>query len=132
MNNEARMSGNPGERWMAIIRRDTLQEFASAFTDDVELALSTAEDPIVGPPAVRHFFGIIRTMYDSIAFVHETTNGKRTYLEWEGEFLGEPVSGVTVLAYDDEGLIRAVQLYHKPFQQVVAFAAGLSRRLWAQ
>lgn len=72
------------------------------------------------------------TMYESIAFVHWTTNRKRTYLKREAQFLGEPISRVAVLAHDDKGLIRAIQLDHKPFRQTVVFAAEVSTRMWAQ
>jgi hypothetical protein len=119
----------PGGQWLIIISRPTLESFSAAFTPDVALSLSTAEEPVVGPAAVRHFFTITRTMYDSLAFVHETRDASRTYLEWEGQFQGNPVSGVTILAFGGSGLIREIKLYHRPYGQVLAFAAELAQRL---
>jgi len=83
----------------------------------------------VGPAAVRHFFNVARTMYDGFAFVHEAWDASWTYLEWEGRFQGNPVSGATILSYSDSGLIREIQLYHRPYGQVLAFAAELAQRL---
>jgi hypothetical protein len=95
----------------------------------VVLSLSAAEEPVLGPAAVRHFFNTTRTMYDSFAFVHEARDASRTYMEWEGRFQGNPVSGATILSYSEHGLIREIQLYHRPYEQVLAFAAELAQRL---
>jgi hypothetical protein len=119
----------PGCKWVAIISRPTLDAFSEAFTSDVALRLSTADEPVVGPAAVRHFFNTARTMYDSLAFVHEAQDAGRTYLEWEGRFQGKPVNGATILSYSKSGLISEIQLYHRPYHQVLAFAAELAQRL---
>jgi hypothetical protein len=37
------------------------------------------------------------------------------------------VSGATILSYCDSGLIREIQLYHRPYGQVRAFAAELAQ-----
>jgi hypothetical protein len=123
------MADTPGSTWLATISLPTLEGFAAAFTPDVALSLSTAEEPVVGPGAVRHLFEITRTMYDDFAFVHEARDPGRTYLEWQALFQGNPVSGATILSYSEGGLISEIQLYHRPYGQVLAFAAELARRL---
>lgn len=127
------MTGNPtavpGRHWLEIISRPTQEAFAAAFTDDVALVTSVASDRIVGPVDVRHFFNATRTMYDAIGFTHETSEGSRTCLEWQGTFQGRDVAGVTILCRNDQGLIDAIQLFHSPYEQVVAFSAELARRL---
>ncbi len=119
----------PGQGWFEIIRRPTPESFASAFTADVVLIASVTSAPIVGPDGVGHFFEATRAMYDSIGFVHETSAGSRTWLEWAGRFQGRDVAGLTVLCRDEHGLIDAIQLFHSPYEQVVAFSAELARRL---
>ena len=123
------VADTPGGQWLAIISRPTLAGFSAACTPDVALGLSAAEGPVAGPAAVRHLFNTTRTMYDGFAFVHEARGDSRTYLEWEGGFQGSPVSGVTILSYSQSGLIREIQLYHRPYGQVLAFAAELAQRL---
>jgi hypothetical protein len=68
-------------------------------------------------------------MYDAINFTHETSAGSRTCLEWEGKFQGRDIAGATILASDASGAIERVQLYHRPYDQVISFSAELSRRL---
>jgi hypothetical protein len=46
-----------------------------------------------------------------------------------GRFQGNPVSGATILSHSESGLIREIQLFHRPYGQVLAFAAELAQRL---
>ena len=68
-------------------------------------------------------------MYERIGFTLEFGTNARTCLEWEGVFAGKPVAGVTIITRDDRGAITSVGLYHRPFDQVVAFAETISRHL---
>jgi hypothetical protein len=119
----------PGDNWLEIIRRSSQAAFAAAFTEDVALVTSVANGAIVGPVGVRHFFDATRAMYDSIAFVHETSAGSRTCLEWKGTFQGRDVAGITVLCRNRQGRIEGIQLYHSPYEQVLAFSTELAHRL---
>jgi 4-carboxymuconolactone decarboxylase len=118
-----------GHAWLEIIKRPSLETFASAFTKDIVLDTSVASAPIVGADAVRAFFDATGTMYDQIAFVHETRSDARTCLEWEGRFAGRDIAGATVLAHNAAGAIESIRLYHRPYEQVISFSAELARRL---
>jgi hypothetical protein len=117
------------QTWLEIIKRPSQGEFALAFTQEVVLDASVATGPIIGTVAIRAFFTATRGMYDQIDFVHETRSESRTYLEWQGRFQGREVAGTTILAYNAQGLIESIRLYHRPYEQVIAFAAELARRL---
>jgi hypothetical protein len=119
----------PGHGWLEIVKRPTEQAFAEAFVNDVVLDTSIASQSIVGTAALWHFFEASRTMYDSIRFSHETSAGSRTCLEWEGKFRGRHIAGTTILAFDAAGAIESVQLFHRPYEQVIAYSAELGRRL---
>jgi hypothetical protein len=118
-----------GQAWLEIIKRPSQEAFASAFTQEAVLDGSVVSAPIVGAVGIRAFFDATRTMYDQIDFVHETRSGTRTHLEWEGRFAGQGISGTTVLAHDAGGAIESIRLYHRPYEQVIAFSAELARRL---
>jgi hypothetical protein len=104
----------PGAACIEIIRRPAQEAFAAAFTEDAVLDTSVASGSIVGTLAIRHFFDATRAMYDQIAFVHETRSGSRTCLEWEGKFQGRDIAGITILAFDSDGAIESIRLYHRP------------------
>ena len=118
-----------GQVWLEIIKRPSLQAFAAAFVKDCVLDASVMRVPIVGAAGIRAFFDATRVMYDRIAFVHETRSATRTCLEWEGEFAGRGVGGTTILALDAAGLIESIRIYHRPYEQVLAFSAELALRL---
>ena len=116
-----------GQDWLAIISRPTLAEFA--FADGAVLEASVLAAPIVGAPGIRAFFEATRAMYDRIQFTSEYRAAKRTWLEWQGEYLGLPVAGVTVLVTGTDDTIAGVRIFHMPLKQLVAFAADVQHRL---
>jgi 4-carboxymuconolactone decarboxylase len=118
-----------GHAWLQIITRPSQEAFASAFSRTAALDTSVASGPIVGPIAIRAFFDATRAMYEQIAFVHETLSGTRTHLEWEGKFAGRAIAGTTILTHNVGGTIESIRLYHRPYEQVIAFSAELARRL---
>jgi hypothetical protein len=118
-----------GHAWLEIIKRSSHAEFASAFTPDVTLDTSVASASIVDAVAIRAFFDATRAMYQQIAFVHETRSDTRTHLEWEGRFAGRKIAGTTILAHNAKGAIESIRLYHRPYEQVIAFSIELANRL---
>jgi hypothetical protein len=118
-----------GGDWLAIISRPTLAEFAGAFAEGAVLEASVLAAPIVGAPGIRAFFEATRAMYDRIQFTSEHRVAKQTWLKWQGEYLGLPVAGVTVLVTGTEGAIAGVRIFHTPLKQLIAFAADVKHRL---
>jgi hypothetical protein len=119
----------PGQIWLEILKRPTQETFAAAFSRNIVIDTSIAMRSIIGPVDLRSFFDASRTMYDAISFTHETSAGSRTCLEWEGRFQGKDIAGTTILAFDANGAIESIQLYHRPYEQVIAYSAELGRRL---
>ncbi|WP_188565040.1 nuclear transport factor 2 family protein [Undibacterium terreum] len=116
----------PGSSWVEIIRRPTLEEFAAAFVEKVVLETSVGSRALVGARAIRYFFDATRAMYETIAFTHEANTGNRSYLEWEGAYQGAAIAGMTILTRNAEGKITSIRLFHRPYDQIIAFSAGLA------
>jgi hypothetical protein len=123
---QPKQPSHPGEALTKIVSRPMLEELSRAFASDVVLEPSIVSRPIVGTTGLWAFFQATRAMYERIGFTHEID---RMCLEWEGVFAGKPVAGVTIITRDDRGAITSVQLQHRPFDQVVAFAETISRHL---
>jgi ketosteroid isomerase-like protein len=81
-------SRSPGQNWVEIIGRKSFDAFAAAFTEDAVLEASVLHDPVKGPSGIRSVFSETAAMCETIVFTHETTQGSKTYLEWEGKALG--------------------------------------------
>jgi hypothetical protein len=121
----------PGQGWLQIIREESLEAFAGHFAQDATLDASVLDEQVKGPRGIRRLFSATASMYETFAFTRETTQGSRTYLEWEGTTLGLAVVGVTILARNSVGKIESVRLMHCPRQPLLAFSAELARRLHA-
>ena len=123
----------PGQDWISIVRKNGTAEFGKAFAPNPTLDASVLNGPCVGVQAIAAFFAATSGgMYETIEFTHETTNGMKTYLEWQGKAFGKNVGGTTILTRNNEGLIENIQLYHSPLQVVVEFSRELAKRLEAE
>jgi hypothetical protein len=119
-----------GEAWRTILKRESLEMFASAFVEEPVLVASVANTAIYGAAAVRTFFSTTAAIYENIGFTKEETVRQTTFLEWKGNALGQKtIEGLTVLARDEAGQIERIELYHRPLAIVVAFSEELERRL---
>lgn len=56
-------------------------------------------------------FAAARGTYDSLAFGNETVDGRKTYLELEGQAFGGDVVDTTIITRDDASVIRCIRLY---------------------
>src|SRR6266568_2546599 len=105
----------PGHDWIALVRKHGTAEFGKAFAPHPTLDASVLNGPCVGVEAIAAFFAATSGgMYETIEFTHETTTGRKTYLEWQGTAFGKQVCGTTILTRNHEGLIEHIQLYHSP------------------
>jgi hypothetical protein len=119
----------PGQDWIAVVGKNGTREFTTAFVAQPVLHASVLNAPCIGVEPIAAFFVVTSGMYDTLAFTHETKDGSKICLEWEGKVFGEDVAGTTILTRNDAGLIESVQLYHRPLHIVVRFSAELGRRL---
>jgi hypothetical protein len=124
----------PGEDWLGIVQKNGMPEFAAAFAANPVLYTSVMSGPCIGVEAIAAVFAATAGgMYDTLAFTHETVDGPKTYLEWEGKALG----GTAILTRNEVGLIQSIQIYHRPLHTVLQFSAELEnpkrhlrRRIW--
>ena len=120
----------PGEDWMAIVRKNGTSEFSAAFAANPVLQTSVMSGPCVGVEAVATVLAATAGgMYDTLGYTHETVDGPKTYLEWEGKAFGKSVGGSTILTRNEAGLIQSIQIYHRPLPMVLQFSAELENRL---
>jgi len=120
----------PGHDWIALVRQNGTAEFDKAFAAHPTLDASVLKSPCVGLAAIAAFFAATSGgMYETLEFTYETTDGRKTYLEWQGKAFGKHVGGTTILTRNHEGLIEHIQLYHSPLQVVVEFARSRAKRL---
>jgi len=120
----------PGEDWIGLVRKSGTPEFAAAFAANPVLHASVLSEPCVGIEAVAVLVGAgTGGMYDTLVFTHETVDGPKTYLEWEGEAFGKPVGGCTILTRNAAGQIQSIQIYHRPLPMALQFSAELENRL---
>jgi hypothetical protein len=119
-----------GEDWLALVRKSGTPDFAAAFAANPVLHTSVLNGPCAGVETIATILGAgTGRMYDKLVFTHETVDGPKTYLEWEGTAFGKSVGGSTILTRNAAGLIQSIQIYHRPLAMVLQFSAELENRL---
>jgi hypothetical protein len=120
----------PGADWRDLVRKNGTKEFAAAFAPNAVLETSVMNGSCVGVDAIGSFFAATTGgMYDSLKFTSETVDGARTYLEWEGKFLGKDIGGATIVTRNEAGMIESVRLYHRPLLAVQQLSVELAKHL---
>jgi len=122
--------GDGGVGWTGAFGEKSEDTFAEAFAADVVLEAAVLMRPIEGRDNVKQVMGVASKIYESLVFTHETTSGRRTYLEWEAVAFGDvQLSGITVLIKNDAGQIERAAIHHRPLGGGLRFSAELRRRL---
>lgn len=118
----------PGLDWLEVIGRKSREDFAKAFVERPVLEALILRSPRIGVDAISKYLDSSRQLFEQIAFVEEARTPERVFLEWEGRFGGNAISGVTILSLANDGRIARIRIHHFPLQQANAFAAALERR----
>jgi len=122
------MTENIGSFWQDIVRRPTLEEFATAFTPNVVFETSSCNRQVEGPADLHTLVRTMSSLYERLAFSARTDSGNATYLVWNGRSEGEDIAGVTLFRRDTSGrLIESVFLHQRPLRAVVRFAGRLAK-----
>ena len=104
--------------------------FAAAFSEDVTLEATALTRPINGRDNVKVVMAGASAIYESLQFTQQTTDGNRTYLEWQATGMGgQAMFGVTVLTTAEDGRIRHVAIHHRPLGALLLFSSTLGDAL---
>jgi hypothetical protein len=113
--------------WQTALRDESA--FAELVSRDVRLEGSIYAAPITGREKVWTVIRAAGAISDVLRFTNEAATTDRRYLEWELEALGLCLNGVSVISFDDSGMIDGVALHFRPLTGLLAFSAELGRRL---
>jgi hypothetical protein len=118
------------QAWAGAFKSKKSDAFADSFADDVVLEAAVLRKPITGRANVALVLGTASKLYESVTFTHETTNGARSYLEWEAIMPGEPpLHGCTILVRDEAGKTAKAIIQHRPLDGLLAFSLKMGELL---
>jgi hypothetical protein len=103
---------------------------SEVLADDVVLEASVLRRPIEGRDHVILVMETATETYESLVFTHEASDGRHSYLEWEGTaFGGMALDGVTTLTRDEDGRIVRAAIHYRPLGAALRFSEELRDRL---
>ncbi len=116
--------------WTKAFADKSESSFANAFADNVTLQASVLVRPIKGRDCVKSVMATASKVYEALTFTRQVESAQQTYLEWDAEaFGGQPLSGVTILIKNSDGLIVHIAIHHRPLGAVLRFSSEMRERL---
>lgn len=116
--------------WRRAFAEQSRAGFAEAFADDVVLDATTLAEPISGREAVAAVMATASSIYETLEFTAETTDGSTSYVQWRATaFGGTAIRGITILERDTEGRVVSAAIHHRPLGAVLRFSAEIRDRL---
>ncbi|MEV0672438.1 nuclear transport factor 2 family protein [Mycobacterium sp. NPDC050441] len=116
--------------WRQAFAEQSQAGFADTFADDVELDATTLVKPVVGRDAVATVLGVASSIYETLEFTAETSDGSTSYIQWRATaFGGIAIRGITILERNAEGRIVSAAIHHRPLGAVLRFSAEIRDRL---
>jgi hypothetical protein len=116
--------------WTQAFAEQSESSFADTFAENVVLEASVLVRPIKGRDCVKSVMATASKVYETLTFTHQVENDRQTYLEWDAKaFGGQPLSGVTILTNNPDGLIVHVAIHHRPLSAVLRFSIEMRDRL---
>ncbi|UNC02781.1 nuclear transport factor 2 family protein [Mycolicibacterium boenickei] len=116
--------------WRRAFAEQSQASFAEAFADGVVLDATTLAEPISGREAVAAVMATASSIYETLDFTAETTDGSTSYVQWRATaFGGMAIRGITILERDTEGHVVSAAIHHRPLGAVLRFSAEIRNRL---
>lgn len=118
------------QSWTQAFADKSENSFADAFADNVILEASVLVRPIEGRDCVKSVMAAASKTYEALTFTRQVESAQQTYLEWDAfAFGGQPLSGVTILIKNPDGLIVHIAIHHRPLGAVLRFSIEMRERL---
>ncbi|ORA27342.1 alpha/beta hydrolase [Mycobacterium aquaticum] len=116
--------------WRQAFAEQSKAGFADAFADDIVLDATTLMEPVVGREAVSTVLAAASSIYETLEFTAEATDGSTSYVQWRATaFGGMAIRGITILERGADGQIVSAAIHHRPLGAVLRFAAEIRDRL---
>ena len=127
---DAFTSGVTASAWRRGFAQQSQAAFAEAFAEDVVLDATTLWEPISGRDNVAVVMATASSIYETLEFTGEATDGSTSYLQWRATaFGGMNIRGITILERGADGQVTSAAIHHRPLSAVLRFATEIRNRL---
>jgi hypothetical protein len=111
----------------ALLARD-LDMLERSLADDVVLRSPIFSVPIEGKKETVRIFAALYEVLGEMTYLLDEP-GDPAMFAWQTEVDGEPVEGVDLVRYDEDGLVKEVTVFMRPLRGIAAFADATGPRL---
>src|SRR2546421_6459571 len=100
----------------------------ATFAPDVVLRSPIFEVPFTGIDEASDLFAVLLEVLGPLTYVDEFP-GDPHVLHFTGEIKGRRLEGIDLLRFDDEGRVREITVFFRPFPAVAGFLSAMGPKL---
>ena len=129
------MSATESPELRSVALRDAMRSRADAtaiaplLAPDVVLHSPILETPFEGRDVVANLLSVVNDVVDDMRYTHQMTDGQAEALMFRDRIRGEDLQGTLLVEFDDDGLIRTIDVFFRPLRAMAAFMSVASAPL---
>src|SRR5256885_12575182 len=112
-----------------MVRRDDAAALAGILAPDVVLHSPILATPFEGRDAVADLLSVVNDAVEGMQYTNEMTDGRADALMFRDRVGGEDLQGTLLIAFDDDGLVRSIDVFFRPLRAIAAFMSATGPRL---
>lgn len=117
------------DRWhQIVISRDFLL-LADMLSETVEFHSPFIWEPYPGRELVTRILMTVSEAFQDFTYHREILDGNRWALEFSARIGDQPVKGIDLIEFDDQGQIVGFEVFVRPMAGLRALGHGMTRRL---
>jgi SnoaL-like domain len=111
----------------AMVARD-IDMLERSLADDVVLHSPIFSVPFEGKADSVRLFAALYAVLGEMTYLLDEPGDPAVFV-WRTDVNGEPLEGVDLVSYDDEGLVKEVTVFMRPLRGIAAFADATGPKL---
>ncbi|MFJ9370921.1 nuclear transport factor 2 family protein [Nocardia sp. NPDC101769] len=112
-----------------MMERGDLQGALALLAPDVVLRGPVARYEFTGIDDVGPVIGAVQQSFHGLRKVEEYGDAHTLVIRWTATILGRPAEGTDFFRFNEDGLVREIVVFIRPFDAVAAAATVIGRRL---
>src|SRR5256885_1744232 len=112
-----------------MVRRDDAAALAGILARDVVLHSPILATPFEGRDAVAHLLSVVNGAVEDMRYTNEMTDGTAEALMFRDRIGGQEIQGTLLIEFDDDGLIRTIDVFLRPLRAIAAFMSATGPQL---
>ena len=117
------------ECWHRIVITRDLQDLIEILSEKVEFRSPFLWEPYAGRETVSEILRTVSEVFQDFTYHREILDGNRWALEFSAKVGDQPVKGIDLIEFDEQGQISSFDVFVRPLAGLRSLGHEMARRL---